>query len=441
MEDHSFNISSHHYLGQHYNVKEFWGYTEQRAAAEVMERIHKQRAFTLSRSTFMGSGSHGAHWLGDNASTWKDLVDSIAEVLAMSIVGVVNVGADICGFGGETTEEMCARWIQLGSLYPFARSHNAGRRDQEPYMFGEVVNSVNRNSLRLRYSLLPYLYQLFVGAHLTGAPVWRPMFYHFPADTQTWAIDRQFMLGPALLGLPVVDEGAVSVTGYLPRGEWFDFLTFARVVRPSNGSLTLSAPLSPNATMPLLHRGGHVVARQQPRAQTADTWKTPLTLHVALDAAGTSDGDFTFDDGVSIGSLERGDFHRIELRASFNTTAIPSSPEDSPCAAAVSGSLMQRVVRPPGCTYNVSAMFTERVALLGLDVQSARDLGKAELRVDGRVVSLSTATWSAVNGALLLDASDLDLLPLDRPWTLTFTPSEPHCDRRATSAEKIVSGD
>ena len=162
MEDRSFNISSHHYLSQHYNVKQMWGFAEQAAAAQVMQRIHGQRAFTLSRSTFMGSGAHGAHWLGDNTSAWGDLMKSIAEVLAMGLYGVVNVGADICGFGGETTEEMCARWIQLGALYPFARSHNAGRRDQEPYQFGAVVNSMNRNSLRLRYSLLPYLYQLFV---------------------------------------------------------------------------------------------------------------------------------------------------------------------------------------------------------------------------------------------------------------------------------------
>jgi alpha-glucosidase (family GH31 glycosyl hydrolase) len=69
------------------------------------------------------------------------------------------VGEDICGFGGNTTEELCARWYQLGALYPFARSHNAyGALPQEPYAMGAVVLEAAKKSIKLRYSLLKHFY-------------------------------------------------------------------------------------------------------------------------------------------------------------------------------------------------------------------------------------------------------------------------------------------
>lgn len=69
---------------------------------------------------------------------------------------------DICGFIGDTNEELCARWQLLGAFYPFSRNHNAlGNVDQDPGIFGERVANLTRNSLHVRYRFLPYLYTLF----------------------------------------------------------------------------------------------------------------------------------------------------------------------------------------------------------------------------------------------------------------------------------------
>jgi alpha-glucosidase len=209
----------------HESVRNLYAVQQNRATRAALEaRPDGRRPFVLTRSGYIGVQRYAAVWTGDNASKWSHLRASVPMLLNLSLSGVAFCGADIGGFFRSCTPELYARWIQLGALYPFARTHSmwASRR-QEPWRFGKQVEAISREALRLRMRLMPYLYGLFREAELSGAPVWRPLFYEFPDDPDAAAVEDQLMLGHALLVAPVLERGARERELYLPPGPWIDW--------------------------------------------------------------------------------------------------------------------------------------------------------------------------------------------------------------------------
>jgi len=254
----------------------------------------------LSRSTFAGLGKWGAHWLGDNQSTWQSLLSSIAGILDMNLFGIPLVGADICGFMQATTEELCARWSAVGAFYPFARNHdNKEAPNQEPYLWPSVTQ-VAIKTLNARYSILPYLYTLFWQASVNGGQVAQALFFNFPTDSNTYAIDQQFMLGPAILITPVLTQGATSVKGYFPNANWYSFWDGTPLA--STGSVTLDTPLT---DIQVHVCGGNVVPMQEPGMTIAASRANPFKLLVALDKSGSASGVFYLDDGETVDPADK----------------------------------------------------------------------------------------------------------------------------------------
>ena len=146
------------------------------------------------------------------------------------------MGTDVGGFWGSGNAELLTRWTQLGALLPFCRNHSsANTTRQEPWAFGEPFESINRRYLELRYRLLPYLTTLFHEAATTGAPIMRPLFWHYLDDQATWEIEDQFLLGRDLLAAPIYQPGSSARRLYLPAGEWAYFLVGRTLSRPGLG--------------------------------------------------------------------------------------------------------------------------------------------------------------------------------------------------------------
>eukprot|EP00343_Euplotes_focardii_P001290 CAMPEP_0205804828 /NCGR_PEP_ID=MMETSP0205-20121125/7864_1 /ASSEMBLY_ACC=CAM_ASM_000278 /TAXON_ID=36767 /ORGANISM="Euplotes focardii, Strain TN1" /LENGTH=141 /DNA_ID=CAMNT_0053075061 /DNA_START=27 /DNA_END=449 /DNA_ORIENTATION=+ len=141
----------------------------------------------------------------------------------MNLLGMNFVGSDICGFIGETNENLCQKWTTLGAFYPFARNHNAiGQPSQEPYAYeGEVRNNMI-NAIRMRYTLLRYYYtQMYINS-IEGGMFWQPLFFQFPDEPKAYTdLERNIMIGPALKLSAVIEEKDHTSQKFLfPKGVW-----------------------------------------------------------------------------------------------------------------------------------------------------------------------------------------------------------------------------
>jgi alpha-D-xyloside xylohydrolase len=194
---------------------------------------------------------------------------------------------DIGGFfGPELTPGLYVRWTQLGALSPLMRAH--GLRPREPWAFGDEALEAARRWVRLRYELLPTLWQVAHESAGHGWPVMRPLGLEFPDDPVAQSVDDAFLLGSDLLVVPVFDDGTAPVHRrfYVPEGEWHDLLDGTAYRGPAFHEAEV-----PLDRMPVLVRSGAVLPRvevDEAVRGTDDLVGRPWTLHAygpARDAA------------------------------------------------------------------------------------------------------------------------------------------------------------
>jgi alpha-glucosidase len=152
--------------------------------------------------------------------------------------------------------------------------------------------------------LLPYLRNLFWEHMRTGAPLIRPLFWHYPKDPIAFDIDDQFMFGGDLLVAPILERGRDYRAVYFPEGKWYHFETKqsyqggrAHMVKMELGSV------------PAFVREGAILPLAEPMQHTGEYTEKSITFHVFGEKASCR---FFEDDGMTL-DYQAGSYNEYQL--------------------------------------------------------------------------------------------------------------------------------
>ena len=295
------------------------------------------RPFILSRSTSLGSGKYTYHWLGDNLSTFSNLKDSISGIFNFNIFGIPFTGSDICGFMENSSKDLCIRWYNLGTFYPFMRNHNFfNTRDQFPWSFGEDALKIIHKDIQLRYTLIRYIYSQFflISLNEKGA-FFKPLMFEFPDDESSYEnIEDKIMIGEVLLLCAFYENNQNAKKFKFPNAHFNAFPEGKSItsyisntnteVKEKNKVIELSGNLD---QIHLFVRGGFILPYQNVGEKyiinTKQLRNERINLIINIDNFNQSKGELFYDND-EINTIEENKYYRVEMfysdkKMNFNT--------------------------------------------------------------------------------------------------------------------------
>jgi alpha-glucosidase (family GH31 glycosyl hydrolase) len=233
--------------------------------------VDGKRGMLLGRYGGLGSHRYGVFFTGDTLSQWEVLESQCEFNIRAGQVGMAYVSHDLGGFSHPDTPLIdplrYMRWLEFGVFNPVMRFHSApGAGSRSPWDYGAANLEIARRWLKLRNSLVPYLYTAARQAYDSGLPIVRGLYLEHPADPASYRFD-EYLFGDAFLVAPILTPSDYRQV-YLPEGRWFDFASG----RPLQGGreFTVYAELD---QIPVYVKAGAVVVRQDENA-------APCPLHI-----------------------------------------------------------------------------------------------------------------------------------------------------------------
>jgi alpha-glucosidase (family GH31 glycosyl hydrolase) len=288
-----------------YNFKPLMNYIENMITNADIISITNKRPFILSRSTALGHGKYSFHWLGDNTADYEHMRNGVNGIFQFQIYGVPMTGDDICGFFNDSWDELCARWMSLGSFFPFSRNHNhADYKSQEPYVFGKnsLTYKSSKLALNMKYSLLRYYYtNLFKVSLGEKGSFFKPLFFEYYSDLNTTLdMAESFMIGDSFIIYPIYKNETDDIEVYMPKDDWNIFPTGEIYKSKGNwtgGKIKLSGEYN---KIHIFMRGGKIFPYQNtfnkfiPNTKALNKEKTELYI-IPDSETHIANGDIIFD--------------------------------------------------------------------------------------------------------------------------------------------------
>ena len=309
----------------HKEIHNVYGHMMAKATYEGIKKHTNKRPFIVTRACYSGSQKYSTIWTGDNQSTWEHLRMSLPMLMNLGLSGMAFCGTDVGGFGHDCTGELLSRWVQVGAFTPLFRNHSTmGSREQEPWAFDKETEDINRKYIKLRYKLIPYLYDLMHKGELTGEPIIRPLLFNYQKDKNTYEINDEFMFGDNILVAPVVEQGARHRLVYLPEGDnWIDYWT--KKEYKGGQYIIKEAPLD---ICPIYIKVLSIIPIGKEQNYIGEKENDTLTLDIYL---GETDGEIMYthylDDGESF-DYKNGILNKYDIKVSVKENIIISFSED-----------------------------------------------------------------------------------------------------------------
>lgn len=284
-------------VSSHRKARNIYGMQMARATMEGAKLQQKERRpFVLTRAGFAGIQRYAAAWTGDNVASDEHMLSGIRLINSLGMSGVAFAGYDVGGFAGEPTQALFARWISIATFSPLFRAHTMiNTRDSEPWAFGEEVEEIARNYMKLRYRLMPTIYSSFYKSSKSGLPIASSLAIDYPLDDTIYqaTFQNQYIFCDVFLIAPIESYKEISKI-YLPEGGWYNL--FTDQFYEGKSTIYQDTPLS---YLPVFVKSSAIFAMQSDVPYTEATHDGILRIHLYV---GTEPASYTHfeDDGTSL---------------------------------------------------------------------------------------------------------------------------------------------